>query len=59
MEKPDCICPVCSEVFTGEEGMTAYLPIGVDLLEQDLHWVCKGCGPEIAAENRKNMVWKF
>ena len=34
MEKPDCICPVCSEVFTGEEGVTAYLPVGVDLLEQ-------------------------
>ena len=41
----DCICPVCSEVFTREEGMTAYLPVGVDLLEQSLHWVCRSCGP--------------
>ena len=58
MEKPDCVCPVCSEVFDGEEGMTAYLPVGVDLLEQDLTWVCKSCGPEIEVENRENLVWK-
>ena len=59
MEKPDCVCPVCSEVFTGEEGTTAYLPVGVDLLEQSLHWVCEPCGAQVAVENRENMVWKF
>ena len=58
MKKPDCVCPVCSEVFPGEEGMTAYLTVGVDLLEQDLTWVCKSCGPEIEVENRENLVWK-
>ena len=58
MENTDCVCPVCSEVFDGEEGMTAYLPVGVDLLEQDLSWVCKSCGPEIEVENRENLVWK-
>jgi len=58
MKNTDCVCPVCSEVFDGEEGMTAYLPVGVDLLEQDLTWVCKSCGPEIEVENRENLVWK-
>ena len=47
MEKPDCVCPVCSEVFDGEEGVTAYLPVGANPDEQSLYWVCRSCGPEI------------